>query len=305
MTLQLLRAAAAFAALGFAALGCPAALAQVSIAQGAAPSNEPAASSATPASDAKPAQNWWNQDVWADPDRGFNWYPPDRPKPRQQPRATPEPKPQPEARRPSIRELRDFDAVDAELKRLRAQAVFDPTQKNVLEYLQAQEYVISRGSFFADVARRVTWQNPEVDANSKHSIATYSATSKRERTTEQREKTLAELSRDHGLLFFYRSDCPYCHDMAPVLRAFSDQIGMQVLAVSMDGGPMPQFPNARRDNGVSRMVTQGEGIRRVPALYLVSNDTKTVQLVGTGALARDEIAERIRVLTRTRPGEEM
>jgi len=272
-----------------------------------------ASSSAGPAAQAlaspeearpRPQVNWWEQDIWVDPDRGFNWYPPEpRPKakPAPKPQATPEP-PKPKA---SIREMRTFEEVDAELKRLRAKAVFEPSESNVLEYLRAQEYVISRSSFFADMARRVTWQNPQVDANSRHSIATYSATSKRERTVEQRERTLVELSRDHGLLFFYRSDCPYCHDIAPVLRSFSDSVGMQVLAVSMDGGPLPGFPNARRDNGVSRMVSNGEGIRVVPALYLVSNDTKTVQLIGTGALARDEIAERIRVLTRTRPGEEM
>ena len=251
--------------------------------------------------------SWWNQDIWVDPERGFNWYPPDRPPARPKPTPQPQPEAKAEAPKPkaSIREMRTFEEVDAELKRLRAAAVFDPSERNVLEYLRAQEYVISRSSFFADVARRVTWQNPDVDANSRHSLATYSATSKRERTGEERERTLNELSQNHGLLFFYRSDCPYCHDMAPVLRAFSDSVGMQVLAVSMDGGPMRGFPNARRDNGVSRMVTNGEGIRVVPALYLVSNDTKTVQLIGTGALARDEIAERIRVLTRTRPGEEM
>jgi hypothetical protein len=68
---------------------------------------------------------------------------------------------------------------------------------------------------------------------------------------------------------------------------------------------MRQFPTARPDNGISRFVTNGEGIRTVPALFLVSNVDKSVTPVGAGALAGDEIVERIRVLTTTKPGDEM
>lgn len=246
------------------------------------------------------AKSWWEEDVWTNPDRGFNWYPPDRPPAKAPPKAK-----KPEPPKADIRSLKTFEEVDKELQSLRAKAVFEPTDANVLAYMKAQEYVLSRSAMFADVARRVVWQNPEIDGNAKQPIATYSALAKRERTLEKGRSTMANISKTHGLVFFFRSDCPFCHDYAPIVKSISDQYGIEVIAVTMDGGNIPSFPRPRPDNGISQFVSSGAGIQTVPALYLVSNDKKTVTLVGVGALAGDEVTERIRVLTTTKPGEEM
>ena len=42
------------------------------------------------------------------------------------------------------------------------------------------------------------------------------------------------LAREHGLLFFYRADCPHCRAMAPILKAFASTQGFEVLAVRLD-----------------------------------------------------------------------
>jgi len=110
---------------------------------------------------------------------------------------------------------------------------------------------------------------------------------------EAQEQTLAELSRDYGLMFFFRSDCPYCHQQAPVLRLLERNYGLPVMGVSMDGGTLPQFPDARRDNGISMTVSNGQGIQMVPALFLVHRETRQAVPIGSGALAIDEIIERI------------
>jgi thiol-disulfide isomerase/thioredoxin len=60
----------------------------------------------------------------------------------------------------------------------------------------------------------------------------------------QRSQSLGALGRDHVLFFFFRSDCPYCHAFAPTLEAFQARHGIQVVAISVDGGPMPGFPDA-------------------------------------------------------------
>lgn len=79
---------------------------------------------------------------------------------------------------------------------------------------------------------------------------------------------------------------------------------MSVLTVSMDGGPIPLFPDAKRDNGISMIVSGGAGIEIVPAVYLVNRRTNEAIPLGTGVLAAEDIAERIRVITRTKPGQE-
>jgi conjugal transfer pilus assembly protein TraF len=282
-------------------------------------SQAPEAQQNAPAAPAT-SRNWWDSNVWNDPDRGFNWYPPDRPKPKPAPARSAPPAPAVPAPAPTaavpvgaptsaaarpLRELTSLADIQKEVNRLHEQAILNPTEKNVLEFLKAQEWVVSKSSLYTDVARRVIWQNPEVDPTSRHSLATYAASNQRQRVEQQREDVMVGIGKTHGLLFFFRGDCPFCHDMAPVVKAVSDRYGMPVVAVSLDGGRVQPFPNARRDNGVSKFVTGGEGVQTVPALYLVANDAKTVTLLGTGALAGDEIVERVRVLKTTRPGQAM
>ena len=253
------------------------------------------------------AMNWWIGDIWREQDRGFNWYPPDKPlkpKPKKQESKASDEEQIAQPKKKSLREMTTFAEVDKEMKRLRELAVFQPTQENVLTYLRAQEYVLSKSSLFADTARRVVWQNPDVDYNNRNPVANYSQMSKKERLEATRSNVLAEIAKTHGIVFFFKADCPFCHDMAPVLRALHNQYGIEVMAVSMDGGALPAFPNPKRDNGISKFVTNGEGISTVPALFLVANDSKTVTALGTGALAMDEIVERIRVLMTTKAGQE-
>lgn len=42
----------------------------------------------------------------------------------------------------------------------------------------------------------------------------------------------------------------------------------------------------------------------MPALYLIDRKTQKVTPLGTGVVAGEELAERIRVMTMTKPGEE-
>jgi conjugal transfer pilus assembly protein TraF len=243
-------------------------------------------------------KGWWDGSPWEDPERGFNWYPPDAPPPKKKAEKKPEPP------KKSIRDMKTLAELQAELNRLREVAIMNPTQANVRAYLEAQAYVLDKSALFADVARRVVWATPQVDYNNRSPVATYAQLSKKDNRTAEQARTLADLARDYGIMFFFRSDCPYCHQQAMVLRILEQQYGMPVLGVSMDGGVLPQFPDARKDNGISMVVTGGEGVQTVPALFLVHRETRQAIPIGTGAMAMDEIVERIRVLTRTQPGQE-
>ena len=270
-------------------------------------SNQPTAApnaKAAPAAQEAPKANWWDSDVWSDGERGFNWYPPDK-KPRKKPEEQKKADERPVAAKPkNLREIKDLEELQREIKRIKETAIFDPTPANVHRYLQAQEYVMSQSQLFADTARRVVWQSPDVDYTVKAPQAAYSVTNQRIRVTNRRYEVLKEIGKTHGLLYFFKSDCAYCNDMSPVMKAMEAQYGIEVLAVSLDGRPTKDFPSPRRDNGISKFVSRGEGIQTVPAVYLVSNDKKTVMLLGTGALAMDEVAERVRVMLTTKAGED-
>lgn len=243
--------------------------------------------------------SWYDRDPWSDPNRGFYWYP-DPPAP-----SYDSPPQKEEARQPTIYEMTSMEDIRKELVRMRDVAILNPSQKAVHDYLKAQAWAMDKSSVFADVARRVVWANPDVDYNGKSPTANFSRLNERQREDRSRAQTMRQLAQDeYGILFFARSDCRYCHDQAPVLRAFSNSTGLEVLAISLDGGPIPSFPDAKRDNGISMMASGGEGIQSVPATFLINRRTKEITPLGTGVIAGEDLAERIRVVTRTRPGEE-
>lgn len=247
--------------------------------------------------------NWWEESPWNNPDRGFNWYPdPDAPKP---PQTKPkQPPPPPVAKKP--KKLEDIDSIkelSKEVDRLRDVAIMQPTEENMIEYLRAKKFVLDKSSMFADVHRRVVWKNPQVDYNVTSPQANFAQADMRIQYNRNSAALMTQLAATHGILFFYRSDCNFCHMQSPILRMLQDRYRVEILAISGDGGPIREFPNARPDNGIGRFVTNGVGIETYPSLYLVSKDQKQVVPLGAGVMAMDEIVDRIFTLLNYAPNQ--
>ena len=87
---------------------------------------------------------------------------------------------------------------------------------------------------FADVWRRVVWQNPDLNYELKRPVnnAAIAAYTSARKTAEKR--TLDDINKEWGLFFFFRSDCPYCHRLAPTLKFLTDTYGITVFPVSVD-----------------------------------------------------------------------
>ncbi len=241
--------------------------------------------------------SWWEESPWGDPERGFNWYPDPASKPKKDEKLEEKTKPK------SIYEMKSLDDINKELKRLKEQAILNPTEKNIHTFLKAQDWIMNKSSAFADATRRVIWAKPDVNYQAKSPAANFSRMKEYERKSKLNRQNIQELSKDHGLIFFSRSDCNFCHDQAPVLKWVERELGIQVMAVSLDGGPVPMYPDAKADNGISMMVTGGEGVQIVPAVYLVNRETKEAIPLGTGVIAGEELAERIWVVTKNKLGE--
>lgn len=242
-------------------------------------------------------KGWWDENPWGDPDRGFNWYPDASVKPRGGAK--------PEEKKPkAIYEMTNLEDINKELKRLKETAILNPTEKNIHQFLKAQDWLMTKSATFADAARRVVWANPDVNYNARSPVANFSRMNEYSRKSKEARSAVKEMAQEHGLVFFARSDCSYCHDQAPVLKWVEREMGIQVMAISMDGGPIPMFPDAKRDNGISMMLTGGNGVPTVPAIFLVNRETKEAIPLGTGVIAGEEIAERVRILTKTKPGQE-
>ena len=89
------------------------------------------------------------------------------------------------------------------------------------------------------------------------------------------------------------SESPYCHAFAPTLQAFQARHGIRVVAISVDGGAMPGFADARRDNGISRTLQ----VTQVPAVFLAEPFTGKITPIGFGVLSESQLIERIATVT--------
>ncbi|ARB91038.1 type-F conjugative transfer system pilin assembly thiol-disulfide isomerase TrbB [Legionella longbeachae] len=102
-------------------------------------------------------------------------------------------------------------------------------------------------------------------------------------------ETLKHAAQEQGLFFFYSSSCPYCQRFAPVLKEFSEHYGFKVLAISVDRGYLPSFPDAELDEGQKNQFQ----VTVLPSLFLINPYKEQAALVTEGALEEEELSRRI------------
>ena len=203
------------------------------------------------------------------------------------------------AQRIEIKDIKTAEQMRVELKRREDLAVMDPSKEKLTDYLQLWQVVQDKGSTFADSWRRVVWQTPELDYALRRPSNNLAIRTFNSDADARQEAQLRALAKDHGLIFFFKSDCPYCHTMAPAVRMMAERFGIEVLAVSVDGKGLHDFPRPQDGRGRA----QAWGVQRVPALFMGSKATGDRVALGFGVMSQSEIMERMFVLTGTQAGE--
>lgn len=239
--------------------------------------------------------------VWRCDASKFNWYCDEDPTP-------PKPADKPAAARPAnprgpvpvaTKDIKTAEQMRVELKRREDVAVMNPSDQNLREYLELWQMAQDKGAVFADSWRRVVWTNPDLDYSLRRPVSNASVKQFDAQLEGRQDDQLRALAKEHGLIFFFRSDCPYCHQMAPVLKMLQAKYGIEVLGVTVDGGGLPDFPTPQ--DGRSKAAAWG--VERVPALFIGSKANGDHAAIGFGGMALSEIVQRIFVLTGTKPGD--
>ena len=186
------------------------------------------------------------------------------------------------------------------LEEARAEAILDPTAENVTAYLRLQQETLQRAAAFSDAFRRSVWATPEVDYTLVRPVGALAKRVWTDGRREARDAALARLGDRYGLIYLGDARCGACKVFGPLLRAFAERHGLDVLAVSRTGETLEGWPGAVPDNG--RAARLGLGNAPIPALSLFDTVTKTVLPVGFGVMAEDEMADRIFALTELEQG---
>jgi conjugal transfer pilus assembly protein TraF len=169
-------------------------------------------------------------------------------------------------------------------------AIDDPTPENVALYLYLQRVALDKSSRFAAATQRAVQRDPFLDEITQRPTATFAANLTNRQAGEHRDRVLRRLAEQAGVVFFFRSDCPYCEAQAPLLRQLEARYGFSVLPVSLDGAPLPggAFPRFRQDRGQAQAL----GVVSTPALFLARPPDAMVPLA-QGLLSLAQLQERL------------
>lgn len=185
-----------------------------------------------------------------------------------------------------------LEAFKKEVERLKAIAVLNPTTQNVMAYMVIQKELMDRSTRFAQKWMEVVYQTPSLDYTLHHPTSQVGRHVYLDQTRETLEKKIRSLSQTHGLFFFYSGNCPYCKQFAPIVKSFAAKYHWEILAISLDGEILPEFPDSKIDNGSAEAL----GVKVVPALLAIQPRSGKVIPLSHGISTHDQIEDRIRVL---------
>lgn len=160
-----------------------------------------------------------------------------------------------------------------------AAAVIDPTPENIRNYLAITQQINAQAERFSDSFKKTIWVSPEYDytlsgrPTSTQAIAAYNQTQVKEKYSD-----LYQIAEKKGIIYFFRSDCPYCARFAPILKQFSAQFGFTVIPVSMDGKGTQDYPYPKHSDFMASRLN----VSVVPAVFLVDPDANAVSTIGYG-----------------------
>ena len=201
---------------------------------------------------------------------------------------------------PSVPAVERMAAITRQLDELKALAVLEPTQENIVNYIRFQREQLDRASTFADVWGRAIWQTPELDYTLERPVGALAKKQWQDARSAERDSVMARLSQRYGLFYFFSSTCGPCKVMSPIVKGVADRWRITVRAISTDGGPSRHFPDYRVEtNQRGKLGLEGKA---TPALVLWDSVTKRPIPIGYGVLSADELQDRIYLLTSKEAG---
>ena len=190
-------------------------------------------------------------------------------------------------------------AITKQLDELKARAILEPSEANVIAYVRYQREQLDRASTFSDTWQRALWQNPDIDYTLQRPVSTVGKRAWTDNRAATRDQVLSRLGQRYGMFYFFAQSCAACEVFSPILRSVAESHRITVMAVSTDGGPSRQFPNYVVDSGQRQRM----GVPlATPALVLFDTVTRKTVPVGFGVMSADEVMERIFMLTNSKPG---
>jgi conjugal transfer pilus assembly protein TraF len=168
-------------------------------------------------------------------------------------------------------------------------AILSPTSENLRNYAAHYFAVISKGQRFVDAYKVMALNYPQYDYSLKFPTNHLAQPIHIAEQLKIRTHKIHQFSKTHGFFFFLASGCPYCHAFSPIVKQFTEKYNISVVPITLDGGVLPEFPDAVPDNGSAKALK----VYSLPSLFAVNPSTQKIIPVANGALSLSELEENI------------
>ncbi|WP_010303307.1 conjugal transfer protein TraF [Candidatus Odyssella thessalonicensis] len=179
-----------------------------------------------------------------------------------------------------------------QFEEIQAKAVMEPTLANVQNLYRAQNVMMDQATVFEKLWMLASLLDAQGYRESDQPFPLHRKIYQ-EKEEKQLDRQIKQMTRQFGLFFVFKQDCPYCHEFAPIVRQFIDQYGFEYKAISPQGQRLPAFPDAVADNGTIQILNP-EGI--YPALFLVNPTTRDVIPLARGLVNLSELRENMKII---------
>ena len=223
-------------------------------------------------------EDFWTEDVWKNPERGFLFYGEDKEETDKDPQ-----------------NMKTVEELRAEAQRRLNIAVMDPTEENLTAYLEINTLMLEKSTVFAQRWKETLWANPGFDHTVVHPNANFAQVALKDEKKTAKDASLKSLASQAGLVVLVQAGCSFCSMMAPVIQRLQQDTGMETLAISIKGDATAEWHGAKPDNGiVKRLMTLSGSVPTVtPAVFLVDRSGQNAQLIASGALSLEDLKDRL------------
>ena len=201
-------------------------------------------------------------------------------------------KPQPvEPQKPQMTAKEVLKKIGEDYEEKFSIAVLNPTRENILAEMAAKKKFMDMSEHFANRYQQVTWTTPEFDYTLENPMRTDTLWANGKDGYDRIQKKFADAATKYGLLYVFRSDCPYCKKFAPILKLFANAHGFSIISVTLDGQGTSDFPNPVKN--IELLKRRNALPEVVPALYIVNPKEPQAQALGFGLMNTKDLEERI------------
>lgn len=226
-------------------------------------------------------------------EEGWQWYNPNA----QEEDAEPPPAPTLQERLASMTPSEQKKVLQQATREALDTAILYPSAENFRHFMTLQNFWTDRATDFTQTSKLARLKYPELDYNVKRSHYNGSVEARLSEEKKVQSAVISQVAQRYGLFFFYRGNNAVDNLMAGVIRAFCEDRGITLMAISVDGKISDQLPQSRPDSGQAEKMR----VTHFPATFLVDPKTHQWQPLAWGFMSHDDLDNQmVSVLTQFR-----